>query len=173
LAKAFITGLDAPQRTWSRLDFPQRVKLTAVLLQEGELQCRQVEAPDFKTNTRKLGLSPGACNAPPCETHSLSATIYRFVSERKQARRYVVSGIVQGVGFRYFTQNAAERLHLSGYTKNLPDGRVEVYAIGTPEQLAKLRSALERGPWGASVSEVREEQATVDQNYANGFVITY
>jgi acylphosphatase len=95
------------------------------------------------------------------------------VSEPKQARRYVVSGIVQGVGFRYFTQNAAERLHLSGYTKNLPDGRVEVYAIGTPDQLAKLRVALERGPLGASVSEVKEEQAAVDQNYANGFVITY
>jgi acylphosphatase len=95
------------------------------------------------------------------------------VSEPKQARRYFVSGIVQGVGFRYFTQNAAERLHLSGYTKNLPDGRVEVYAIGTPVQLAKLRSALERGPWGASVSEVREEQAAIDPNYANGFVITY
>jgi acylphosphatase len=104
---------------------------------------------------------------------SLSATIYRFVSEHKQARRYFVSGIVQGVGFRYFTQNAAERLHLSGYTKNLPDGRVEAYAIGTPEQLAKLRSALERGPWGASVSEVAEEQAAIDSNYANGFVITY
>jgi acylphosphatase len=95
------------------------------------------------------------------------------VSEHKQARRYIVSGIVQGVGFRYFTQNAAERLDLSGYTKNLPDGRVEVYAVGTVEQLAKLRSALERGPWGASVSEVTEEQAAIDSNYANGFVITY
>jgi acylphosphatase len=95
------------------------------------------------------------------------------VSEHKQARRYIVSGIVQGVGFRYFTQNAAERLDLSGYTKNLPDGRVEVYAVGTAEQLAKLRSALERGPWGASVSEVTEEQAAIDSNYANGFVITY
>jgi acylphosphatase len=104
---------------------------------------------------------------------SHSATIYRFVSEPKQARRYFVSGIVQGVGFRYFAQRAAERLHLSGYTKNLPDGRVEVYAIGTAEQLAKLRSILERGPWGASVSEVKEEDAPVDSNYADGFGITY
>jgi acylphosphatase len=95
------------------------------------------------------------------------------VTEPKQAKRYFVSGIVQGVGFRYFTQNAAERLHLSGYTKNVPDGCVEVYAIGTAEQLVKLRSALERGPWGASVSEVKEEQAAIDSNYANGFVIAY
>jgi acylphosphatase len=95
------------------------------------------------------------------------------VSEPKQARRYFVSGIVQGVGFRYFAQHAAERLHLSGFTRNLPGGQVEVYAIGTGEQLAKLRSALERGPWGASVSEVKEEGTAIDSNYVNGFVITY
>ena len=95
------------------------------------------------------------------------------MSEPKQARRYFVSGIVQGVGFRYFAQRAAERFHLSGYARNLPQGRVEVYVIGTAEQLAKLRSALERGPWGATVSEVREEDAATDSNYANGFVITY
>ena len=102
-----------------------------------------------------------------------SATIYRFVSENKQARRYLVSGIVQGVGFRYFSERAANRLRISGYAKNLPDGRVEVYAIGTPEQLAELRTALERGPWGARVSEVKEEGALPDSNFANGFVITY
>ena len=107
------------------------------------------------------------------ETDSLSATIYRFVSELKQARRYRVSGIVQGVGFRYFTQHAAQRLQLSGYAKNLPDGRVEVYAIGADQQLAKLRSALKRGPWGASVSEVGEEDVSIDPQYATGFVITY
>ena len=95
------------------------------------------------------------------------------MSEPKQARRYLVSGIVQGVGFRYFAQRAAERFHLSGYAKNLPDGRVEVYAIGSAEHLVKLRSVLERGPWGASVSEVKEEDAPVDSNYADGFGITY
>ncbi len=110
---------------------------------------------------------------PRFETLSLSATIYHFVSEHKQARRYFVSGNVQGVGFRFFTQHAAEHLHLNGYTRNLPDGRVEAYAIGTPDQLAKLRSALERGPWGATVSEVKEEHADIDSNYDNGFVITY
>jgi acylphosphatase len=117
----------------------------------------------------------GSLLHPPhrCETRSLPATIYRFVSERKQARRYFVSGIVQGVGFRYFTERAAERLQLSGYTKNLPDGRVEVYAIGTPDQLAKLRSALERGPWGARVREVTEDAAEIDPHYEYGFVIAY
>ena len=95
------------------------------------------------------------------------------MSEQKQAKRYFVSGIVQGVGFRYFSQRAAERANLTGYARNLPDGRVEVYAIGVAEEFAKLRSALERGPWGASVSEVQEEEASVDPNYVYGFVITY
>ena len=95
------------------------------------------------------------------------------MTDANQARRYFVSGIVQGVGFRYFVQSIAERLGLNGYTRNLRDGRVEVYAIGTPEQLGKLRTALERGPAGASVSEVAEEPATIDPQYADGFVITY
>jgi acylphosphatase len=106
-------------------------------------------------------------------TARLSATIYGFVSENKQARRYLISGNVQGVGYRYFTLRAAERLNLTGYARNLPDGRVEAYAIGTPDQLATLRSVLERGPWGATVSEVKEEQAAIDSNYDDGFVINY
>jgi acylphosphatase len=125
------------------------------------------------TGGSACAIRPKDAEHRPCDTHCLSATIYRFVSEPKQARRYFVAGTVQGVGFRYFTERAAERLHLSGYTRNLPDGRVEVYAIGTPDQLAKLRSALERGPWGASVSEVQEEPAAIDSQYERGFVITY
>ena len=79
---------------------------------------------------------------------------------------------MQGVGFRYFTQDLAERLHLAGYVRNLPDARVEVYAIGTPDQLAMLRAALERGPRFAAVSEVREQPAAIDARYANEFSIT-
>ena len=95
------------------------------------------------------------------------------MSDAKQARRYFVSGIVQGVGFRFFVQRIAERLQLSGYTRNLRDGRVEVYATGTAQELAKLRAALERGPSGASVSEVSEEPARIEPRYAKGFVIAY
>jgi acylphosphatase len=95
------------------------------------------------------------------------------VSDAKQARRYFVSGIVQGVGFRYFAVGIAGRIGLSGYTRNLRDGRVEVYAVGTSDQHSKLRSALERGPMGASVSEVSEQGASMDANYAHGFVIEY
>ena len=104
---------------------------------------------------------------------SLSARIFGFVSDAKQTKRYFVSGIVQGVGYRFFAQRVAERLQLSGYTRNLRDGRVEVYATGAADRLAKLRAALERGPSGASVREVSEEPAALEPTYSKGFVITY
>jgi acylphosphatase len=91
----------------------------------------------------------------------------------KIARRYFVSGIVQGVGFRYFTQDEAERLHLSGYVRNLRDGRVEVYAIGSQENLARLRTLVERGPRGAMVQHVDEESADINPKFAQDFSITY
>ena len=89
------------------------------------------------------------------------------------ARRYFVSGIVQGVGFRYFTQDEAERLQLSGFVRNLRDGRVEIYAIGSDEKLARLRTLLERGPRGAMVQNVAEHPAEIDAKFASEFSITY
>jgi acylphosphatase len=103
----------------------------------------------------------------------VSVTIFAFVTDAKQAKRFFVTGFVQGVGFRYFTQDAAERLHLNGYVRNLRDGRVEAYAVGTGEQLADFRSALEQGARFSRVTGVQEEPAAVDPQYANGFVITY
>jgi len=135
------------------------------------LSARQEAASKFRPV--KLTASPKNRSVAMNAAARLSVTIYRFVSEHKQAKRYFVSGNVQGVGFRYFTQRAAERLQLNGYTRNLPDGRVEVYAIGPANQLAKLRSVLDRGPWGATVSEVKEEHAAIDSNHQSGFVIAY
>jgi acylphosphatase len=91
----------------------------------------------------------------------------------KVARRYFVSGIVQGVGFRYFTQDEAERLHLCGYVRNLRDGRVEVYAIGAADNLARLRTISERGPRGAMIQNVDEESAEINPKFAEEFSITY
>jgi acylphosphatase len=89
------------------------------------------------------------------------------------ARRYFVSGIVQGVGFRYFAQDEAERLRISGYVRNLRDGRVEIYAIGSQENLSRLRTIIERGPRGAMVQHVAEEPADVNAKFAEEFSITY
>ena len=93
--------------------------------------------------------------------------------EDLRARRYYVSGVVQGVGYRFFAYRAGLRLDLAGYVKNLPDGRVEVYAIGPPGVLRILREELERGPRGASVSDVSEMDAPVDAQFAEGFSIEH
>ena len=93
------------------------------------------------------------------------------MSDAKQAKRYFVSGMVQGVGFRYFTQDSAEKLQVSGYVRNLRDGRVEVFATATPQQHAELRAMLERGPRFSSVSGVQEEPAIPDPQYEGSFVI--
>ena len=79
--------------------------------------------------------------------------------------------MVQGVGFRFFTQHAAEKLQVGGFVRNLWDGRVEVFAMGTPQQHAELRAVLERGPRLSSVTEVREEPAAFDLQYEGGFFI--
>ena len=79
------------------------------------------------------------------------------------ARRYFVRGRVQGVGYRYFVERAAVELGLTGYTKNLDDGRVEVYAEGTPAKLAQLSERLAKGPRFADVRGVEELDAPVQQ----------
>jgi acylphosphatase len=93
------------------------------------------------------------------------------VSDAKQAKRYLVSGMVQGVGFRYFAQAAAEKLGVGGFVRNLRDGRVEVFVMGTPQQHQELRAILERGPRFSSVEEVLEEPATPDRQYDSEFFI--
>jgi acylphosphatase len=94
-----------------------------------------------------------------------------FVTEPKQARKYLISGTVQGVGYRYFAQRAATKIKVGGYVKNLSDGRVEVFVMGTAQQLRELRTMLERGPRFSSVKEVREEVASPDPQYEQVFVI--
>jgi acylphosphatase len=70
---------------------------------------------------------------------------------------------VQGVGYRYFVVREAGRLGVKGYTRNLDDGRVEVYAVGTSEQLADLAGRLHTGPRFADVRGVEENEAAVQQ----------
>jgi len=95
------------------------------------------------------------------------------VPDEIQAKRFYVSGIVQGVGFRFFAQRVASRLGIAGYVKNLRDGRVEVYAIGANEQLRALRKELERGPRGAIVDGVAEEDAMVMPRHADRFSVEF
>ena len=74
------------------------------------------------------------------------------------ARRYLVSGMVQGVGFRYFVEREAQALGLTGFVRNLDDGRVEVHAQGTAAQMADLAGALWKGPRMSAVRGVEQEE---------------
>ena len=78
----------------------------------------------------------------------------------RTARRYRISGRVQGVGFRWFTQNAAARENIHGWVKNLPDGRVEAEAEGEADALARFEQALRHGPPGARVDHLDIEHTT-------------
>lgn len=89
--------------------------------------------------------------------------------DRKTAKRWLVKGDVQGVGFRFFVQHKAEALGLSGWARNRNDGQVEVYAVGSPDRLSDLAAALHVGPRMADVRSVEEHDEAV-QNIS-GFTI--
>jgi acylphosphatase len=75
------------------------------------------------------------------------------------ARRFVVRGRVQGVGFRWFVEREAHMLGIAGWVRNNSDGSVEVLAIGTWDQLSGLRSRLRQGPRAARVDDVEESES--------------
>lgn len=79
------------------------------------------------------------------------------------AKRYVVRGRVQGVGYRFFVQKHAQRIGLRGYAKNLDDGSVEVIAAGGPSALQELEGLLRKGPRLALVAGVEEQEAPMGE----------
>ncbi|HYL93798.1 MAG TPA: acylphosphatase [Alphaproteobacteria bacterium] len=72
------------------------------------------------------------------------------------ARRYIISGRVQGVGFRWFVDYEARQLGLAGWVRNNVDGTVEALAMGTELQLAALSKKLREGPRASRVDDVHE-----------------
>ncbi|HEU4587922.1 MAG TPA: acylphosphatase [Gemmatimonadales bacterium] len=86
-------------------------------------------------------------------------------------RRYLVSGLVQGVGYRWFVLRHAQLLRLRGFARNLADGRVEVVADGTPEQLAELEARLRAGPARSQVEQVEVTDLGASSAPGPGFEI--
>jgi acylphosphatase len=86
------------------------------------------------------------------------------------ARRYLVRGRVQGVGYRYFVQDVARREGLTGTVRNLDDGRVEAVAEGDTEALERFERALHRGPSHARVADVESESLVPSGRYV-GFLV--
>jgi acylphosphatase len=77
-----------------------------------------------------------------------------------EAKRYLVRGRVQGVGFRWFVEREAHILGIKGWVRNNHDGSVEVLAQGTRDQLAGLHSRLREGPRAARVDGVEVSEAS-------------
>lgn len=78
--------------------------------------------------------------------------------ERKKSVHVMISGRVQGVFFRMETRRAAEAIGVSGWVRNLPDGRVEAVFEGTPEKVAQMLEWCRTGPPMAAVSDVAVEE---------------
>ena len=85
--------------------------------------------------------------------------------------RYLVNGTVQGVGYRYFVLRQASGLGIRGWTRNLPDGRVEVVARGTRAALGSMEEALRAGPAHARVAVVENTEISDELNDVSTFGI--
>ena len=81
------------------------------------------------------------------------------------ARRFLISGRVQGVGFRFFAMRAAARHQVSGTVRNLPDGCVEVVAEGEREAMEGFKQELTTGPVFADVTDIEELDLPVTGRY--------
>jgi len=106
---------------------------------------------------------------PPAHATLSDVPMSRPQPESADARRWHISGRVQGIGYRSFVQRAAVELGLTGFTRNLPDGRVEVYAAGPLPQLSAFAGILHKGPRWAEVRTVEEREESVTHH--DGFHI--
>lgn len=80
---------------------------------------------------------------------------------RIKGRTFLISGRVQGVGYRYFAEVSARQTGVTGWARNLDDGRVEVHANGTDAQLGEFEARLRQGPRFADVRSVESKEAAV------------
>ena len=86
------------------------------------------------------------------------------------AKRFIISGRVQGVGFRFFVQDQAAVEGVHGYVRNLPDGTVEALIEGDDESVLRVERALRRGPHSARIDHVDVEDVP-PSGRAAGFAI--
>jgi acylphosphatase len=85
--------------------------------------------------------------------------------QKKERLHALVEGMVQGVGFRYFVWHHAEELQITGWVRNLWDGRVEVLVEGPRPVLEKMLENIKEGPRGAQVSKVDAQLQTATNEF--------
>lgn len=90
----------------------------------------------------------------------------------KKGVHLLVSGMVQGVGFRYYVHHAARRHYLTGWVKNLDDGRVEVLAEGEEEELRLFVKEIEKGSRFSTVREVQAEWQPYSHKFRSFEIVT-
>ena len=83
------------------------------------------------------------------------------------ARKFLISGVVQGVGFRFFAQRSAARHQVHGYIKNLEDGRVEAFAQGPEKLVEEFKNDLAAGPRYSQVDEIEETVLEPSRSYSS------
>lgn len=83
------------------------------------------------------------------------------------ARKFIISGLVQGVGFRFFVQRAAARHQVRGYVKNLADGRVEAFAEGNEKSVENFKHDLTAGPTFSKVEHLEETVLEPENLYSS------
>lgn len=88
------------------------------------------------------------------------------------SRRYLVSGRVQGVGFRYYVLRRAQTLGLVGWVRNRPDGTVEIEAQGDAASLASFEVQLRQGPRFSNVTNVEISEIPDERDLRSAFEIT-
>ena len=85
----------------------------------------------------------------------------------------IVTGRVQGVGFRYFTVRCANDLSLCGWVRNLPDGSVETVIQGQDEKIEEMIGLLKQGPGAANVSGMEIKGIESEHEELSGFVMRF
>jgi acylphosphatase len=83
-----------------------------------------------------------------------------------------ISGVVQGVGFRFFTRRLANKMGIKGYVRNMPDGTVEIEAEGSDDQIESFLKELYKGPPSSKVSEIDTEELSGRGRY-DGFEVRF
>lgn len=92
---------------------------------------------------------------------------------QQQVKHLILSGRVQGVGFRHFTTQQANELGIRGWVKNLPDGRLETVIAGTKKDVEEMVQRMEKGPRMASVSEISELDPPETMDQFKSFSVVY
>ena len=90
----------------------------------------------------------------------------------KRTYKIIVSGRVQGVGYRWFAAENARFIGINGYVKNLSSGKVEVLARGNSEQLERFVMELRKGPSFSDITDIKMEELP-DEHLQHGFEIAY